>query len=211
MGKMMPRMLMITSRTSTPERQWQGEPERYREPMRREPERYREPERMPERDMRGQGWITWDRMEPPIYPMGSNVTDMREYKRETGKDDAQGKIGFAREREWNGDDADCMDKETAERWVRSMVAADGTRGGKWRSMQDVRALAQQHDMGSDEELPAFWAALNATYSDIAKVAKKYNVDRPDFYADIADALYFTDADAVEDKLEKYYRYLVKKD
>lgn len=207
MGKMTHKMLIASRVGGDPERRRYDEPERYREP---------------ERDMRGQGWITWDRMEQPIYPERGNITDMREYgsrshddagwKRDTGEPE-QGKIGFARDKEqtWHDDDSECMDKETAERWVRSMVSADGTRGGKWRNMQDVRALAQQHGMGSEEELPEFWAALNATYSDIAKVAKKYNVDRPDFYADIASALYFDDVDAVDGKLEKYYRYLVKKE
>lgn len=184
--------------------------------------------------MQGEGYVTWDSLHEPVYrgedepdePRG-NITDMRRYNRvypmrshmEPNQQHHRGmtqqrQIGFGPEQrrsdheEW---DNVTMDHETAERWVRSMTTAEGTRGGKWKSMQDVKALAQSHGMGGEKELPAFWAALNATYSDAVKVAKKYNVDRPDFYADLACALYFDDTDAVPDKLMAYYQHIVKKD
>lgn len=55
----------------------------------------------------------------------------------------------------------------------------------------------------------FWAALNMIYSDYVKVAKKHGVgDKIDFYADMAKS-FLCDKDAPEDKLARYYEYIVR--
>ena len=45
------------------------------------------------------------------------------------------------------------------------------------------------------------------YSDYYKVAKKFNVNNTEFYADLAEA-FLRDKDAADDKLMRYYEYVV---
>lgn len=184
---------------------------------------------MEDAEMRGEGRVTWDNLHEPIYrgmekperdrrAEGGNITDMRQYGRryspQSHMDDGaekhhqmmmeQRKIGFQHH---DGEMAEKhLTRRQAEEWVRGMKD-----GGKWKSMADVKQLAQRLGITDEEELAEFWALLNATYSDICMVAKKYNVDRSDFYADMAKALFLEDEDAVENKPVLYYEYLVKKD
>ena len=55
--------------------------------------------------------------------------------------------------------------------------------------------------------------MNMMYSDYCKVAKKYGVDRPEYYADLAKA-FLRDKDfdgKPEEKLYIYYKAIVEKD
>lgn len=93
-----------------------------------------------------------------------------------------------------------LTRQMAEEWVRGMQNADGTHGEHWTLEQTgsvMRSLSMQHD-------PVEWyVAMNMARSDYYPVAKKYGVDRDDFYACMADA-WLTDPDAVPDKLARYY-------
>ena len=114
----------------------------------------------------------------------------------------QRQIGFQSNQEGG------LDKETVMSWVENMEDDAGVRGGKYSWHQ-----AQQHAIkagitGQEKVLEFFWA-LNAMYADYHKVAKKFGVDRDDFYACLAKA-FLEDPDAVEDKVAMYQRYIVKK-
>lgn len=54
----------------------------------------------------------------------------------------------------------------------------------------------------------FYAAMNMLYSNFGEVFKKHDVATMIFYVDMAKA-FLEDEDAVKDKMEKYYRYIVK--
>lgn len=104
-------------------------------------------------------------------------------------------------------DHEHLDKETIMAWVDDMENADGVRGGKYSWHQ-----TQQHAMnigitGQQRLLEMYWA-MNAMYADYQSVAKKYGVDKPDFYAHLAKA-FIEDPDAVDDKVEAYVEHIVK--
>lgn len=50
--------------------------------------------------------------------------------------------------------------------------------------------------------------MNMMFSDYYPVAKKHNVNTPEFYADLA-AAFINDKDASKDKVEKYYECVVE--
>lgn len=99
-----------------------------------------------------------------------------------------------------------LDRETAERWMRSMENADGSTGAHWTKEQTNKIMQQK---GIEHDPIEFWAAMNATYSDFCKVSAKYGVDNIDYYVDLACAFWLKDKDAVQDKLSTYYEYVVK--
>ena len=117
-------------------------------------------------------------------------------------------MGHQRQIGFQSNDQSGMDKETVMRWVEGMEDDDGVHGGKYSWHQ-----AQQYAMNvgiSDQQkiLEMYWA-MNAMYADYHKVAKKFGVDKADFYACLAKA-FIEDPDAVEDKVEMYNKYIVKK-
>ena len=99
-----------------------------------------------------------------------------------------------------------LDRETAVEWVHGMENADGTTGPHW-TMTETRALLEHRGGGVDPL--AFWAAMNATYSDLGPLFKKYGIDTPGAYADFACAFWLHDKDAVEDKLAADYAGVVR--
>ena len=98
--------------------------------------------------------------------------------------------------------------EEAEEWVRSMKSADGTRGGKWK-IDEVEKLLK--DRGMKYEPIDIWVGMNALYSDLCEVVKRYSFKEPEvnFWLEAAIAYWLEDEDAVEDKLTAYYEYVVE--
>lgn len=94
----------------------------------------------------------------------------------------------------------------AEEWASKMQNADGTTGPHWSMEQTNKVMAQKQIGGSPL---AFYLALNATYSDLCKVFKKYGINNMDAYVDFALAYWMNDKDAVKDKLAAYYESVVK--
>lgn len=88
-------------------------------------------------------------------------------------------------------------------WTKHMKNADGSTSPHW-TLEQVRQVMQQHGITSD--LVEFWVVMNMLYSDGALVAKRYNVDNPSYFADLAKA-WLDDKDAHEDKLARYYKYI----
>lgn len=100
-----------------------------------------------------------------------------------------------------------------ETWKSMMKNEDGTRGAHFTGEQVKRACQKAEidceEFGED----VFCLALNMMYSDYCKVAKKYGVDVPEYYADLAKA-FLRDKDfdgKPEEKLYLYYKTIVEKD
>ena len=100
-----------------------------------------------------------------------------------------------------------------ETWKSMMKNEDGTRGEHFRAEQ-VKHACQQAGIDCEEfGEDIFGLAMNMKYSDYCKVAKKYGVDMPEFYADMAKA-FLRDKDfdgKPEEKLYLYYKAIVEKD
>ena len=100
-----------------------------------------------------------------------------------------------------------------EDWKHEMKNEDGTHGEHFTKEHVKQAASMAgidiHELG---EIP-FCLAMNMMYSDYCKVAMKYGVDRPEFYADMAKA-FLKDKDfhgEPEEKLYLYYKCIVEKD
>ena len=76
------------------------------------------------------------------------------------------------------------------------------------AMFDELTAAVMRQRGYDHKPRDFWLAMNVMYSDFGKVAQKHNLDKPEFFADLADA-FLTDPDAQTGKLARYYRDIVQ--
>lgn len=100
-----------------------------------------------------------------------------------------------------------------ESWKSMMRNEDGTRGEHFHKEQ-VKHACQQAGIDCEEfGEDVFGLAMNMMYSDYCKVAKKYGVDRPEYYADLAKS-FLRDKDfdgKPEEKLYLYYKCVVEKD
>lgn len=97
-----------------------------------------------------------------------------------------------------------IDKQTAEEWTRKMRNSDGSMGPHWK-MEQVKQVMQQK--GIDKDPIEFYVTMNMLYSDYGQVAKTHGINSVDFYIDLAKA-FLDDPDAGDDKLMKYYEYIV---
>lgn len=109
-------------------------------------------------------------------------------------------------REHETSQAIAFDEYKAKEWVRGMRNGDGSTGEHFRAEQ-IEPLRTAHCPQCDKV--EFWAAMNMMYSDYCEVAKKMNVDKPEFYAHMAKA-FLMDEDAGEEKLAKYMKYIAEK-
>lgn len=99
-----------------------------------------------------------------------------------------------------------FDEHKAKEWVARMKNNDGTTGEHFKA-EHAEQMRNAHCPDCDKM--EFWAAMNMMYSDYCDVAKKMNIDRPDFYAHMAKA-FLMDKDAGEDKMAKYMKYIAEK-
>lgn len=102
-----------------------------------------------------------------------------------------------------------FDKQTAMEWVEHMEDKEGVKGGQY-SWHQAQQYGRNLGIVGEERLIEFYAAMNAMYSDFRPVAKKFGVDKPEFYAHMAKC-FIEDPDAVEDKVEAYYQHVAKHD
>ena len=99
-------------------------------------------------------------------------------------------------------------KEDAFYWVEHMENSDGTTGAQW-TMDETSAMAKS--MGVYLPACIWFAAVNMMRSDYCMVARKHGVDKPEFYADMAQAfLLDKDAGEPEAKIAAYYHCIAKK-
>lgn len=122
--------------------------------------------------------------------------------------------GRRRRRDYGNEDLEYFTLEDIEGWKHEMVNDDGTRGEHFTKDQ-VEQTAHQLGMKMDEVGgdKVFCLAMNMMYSDYCKVAQKFGVDRPDFYAELAKA-FLKDKDFdgdPEEKLYLYYKCIVEED
>ena len=93
--------------------------------------------------------------------------------------------------------------EKAEAWLLSMQNEDGTTGPHW-------SIDETNTFKPAEVSEYCWeCAMNMMYSDYYSVAIAYNVNIPEFYADMARAFLFDkDAKSPKDKISAYYNCIV---
>ena len=107
-----------------------------------------------------------------------------------------------------------MSKKDFEKWGKSLENEDGSRGEHFKKEQ-AEQLARQmgidiHSLGGAE---VFAMAMNMMYADYCSVARKYGVDRPEYYADLAKA-FLHDKDYKgnpEEKLWLYYKCIASEE
>ena len=106
-------------------------------------------------------------------------------------------------------DAAAFDRETAIHWAEHMQNADGSTGPHW-TMEQTSAVADASGAGHDIPHWVFGVTMNMMYSDYYEVARKFGVNVPEFYAELARAfLMDKDGPGPEEKLCAYYRCIVK--
>lgn len=98
----------------------------------------------------------------------------------------------------------------AKEWVEHMVNEDGTMGAHWTVAQTTPLAATAGITLGDITDCAWNAAMNMMYSDYCAVATKFNVNKPEFYAEMAKAfLCDKDAPSPMEKLAAYYHGIVE--
>lgn len=153
-----------------------------------------------------------------------NDYDMRDRRNDYGDMERGRDYATYNDRRMNDYDYDYRDRrdygepemfshKDMETWKSMMRNEDGTRGEHFRK-EDVKRACQQAGIDCEEfGEDVFCLAMNMMYSDYCKVAKKYGVDRPEYYADLAKA-FLRDKDfdgKPEEKLYLYYKTIVEKD
>ena len=93
-------------------------------------------------------------------------------------------------------------------WAKDMKNTDGSSSAHW-SMEDTETVRKTRNI-NDCKPEDFWITMNMMYSDYQSVAKKYGIDKPEFYADMARG-FLMDKDSKQgrEKLEAYYDHVVK--
>lgn len=114
-----------------------------------------------------------------------------------------GRMDDENDPEW--DENDHFD---GKKWVSKLKNADGSTGAHW-DKQKSDELRLNRNM-QDIEPEAFYIALNMLYSDYQPALKKFGVDRPEVYAELAKA-FLMDKDGKQgmEKLKAYYEAIVK--
>ena len=113
--------------------------------------------------------------------------------------------------DWGDDVDDKITREKAEKWVSHMTGSDPAHpdGGRWK-MDEVKPFAQKYGFPTNgSEFYEFFLVMNAMYSDYYEVAKKFGVNNPDFFAELAKA-FIHDKDANPGKVEMYFKHIAKK-
>lgn len=110
-----------------------------------------------------------------------------------------------------GDDEETeLTQKDIKKWEKDLVNDDGTRGAHWDKMQ-IDDVAKKMGINPEEFGDGVLALMtNVMYSDYCAVAKKFGVDRPEFYVEMAKA-FLKDKDFDGDGAEKaflYYTFIV---
>lgn len=132
------------------------------------------------------------------FEMDGIAGDMKGY--------AKGRISPTKDHYMINEEPEKLDEKTAKKWVKSMENADGTKGGHWTQKETDEIMEK---LGLDCDSLEFWVAMCAVYSDFCEVFKQLGIDKPENYAEFAEAFWFEDEDAKDNKLARYYEYIVK--
>lgn len=98
-----------------------------------------------------------------------------------------------------------MSHKDIEKWKKHMKNQDGTMGEHFKKDQVMQAARQIGVNPEEYGEHIFPLVMNMMYSDYCAVAKKFGLDRPDFYAELAKA-FLNDKDFEGDPEEKVYLY-----
>lgn len=99
-----------------------------------------------------------------------------------------------------------MSHKDIEKWKKHMKNQDGTMGEHFKKeqvMQAARQIGVNPEEYGNEHI--FGLVMNMMYSDYCAVAKKFGLDRPDFYAELAKA-FLNDKDFGGEPEEKVWLY-----
>ncbi len=107
-----------------------------------------------------------------------------------------------------------LSREDMEKWKHGLENADGSHGEHFKPEQ-LEQLARQMNIDIERMggMDVFCMAVNMMYADYCGVARKYNLDRPEYYIDLAKA-FLEDKDFHgngEEKLWLYYKCIVSDD
>lgn len=148
-----------------------------------------------------------ERMEKEEHEGGRKHRQMDRRRNEEDEDDLSGSF---RHRETSGHVSEKgteeLTEEKVKKWVNGMQGSDGKTGAHYQ--MDQAELLRANYCPQCDKLE-FYGCINMIYSDYSEVAKRYSVDRPEFYAHMAKA-FLMDKDAEEGKLAKYMRYVAGK-
>lgn len=105
-----------------------------------------------------------------------------------------------------------LTKAEKHQWEQSMHNTDGTHGPHYDMAQVVQAAEKVGIRFNEFDEKDLALIMNMFYSDYGQVFRKYGVDKPEFYADIAKA-YFDDPDGPDpdDKLSRQYHCMLNHD
>lgn len=174
-----------------------------------------EPEARRRRDSRGRYALNYMGDEPemggtPWYPPAMSMTPMGKHPGNSyGDVYAHGSIyapGAMNHPMGMGDMNQPVDEHTARMWVQKMKQPPGGKPMPAFKPEESEALRKTHCPQCD--MWEFFVALNMRYSDEFEVAKKFGLDRPDYYAALAKS-FLEDDDAGPHKLRKYMTIIPK--
>lgn len=107
-----------------------------------------------------------------------------------------------------------LTREDMEKWKHSLENADGSRGEHFKKEQLEPAVRQMNiDIERMGGMDVFCMAVNMMYADYCGVARKFGVDRLDYYVELAKA-FLEDKDFAgksEEKLWLYYKCIASDD
>jgi hypothetical protein len=98
-----------------------------------------------------------------------------------------------------------MSHKDIENWKRHLKNQDGTMGEHFKKEQVMQAARQIGVNPEEYGEHIFPLVMNMMYSDYCAVAKKFGLDRPDFYAELAKA-FLNDKDFGGEPEEKVWLY-----
>ena len=98
-----------------------------------------------------------------------------------------------------------MSNNDIEKWKNHMKNQDGTMGEHFKKEQVMQAARQIGVNPEEYGEHIFPLVMNMMYSDYCAVAKKFGLDRPDFYAEMAKA-FLNDKDFSGEPEEKVWLY-----
>ena len=106
-----------------------------------------------------------------------------------------------------------MSHKDIENWKNHMKNQDGTMGEHFKKDQVMQAARQIGVNPEEYGEHIFPLVMNMMYSDYCAVAKKFGLDRPDFYAELAKA-FLNDKDfggEPEEKVFLYYKCIAEQE
>ena len=104
-----------------------------------------------------------------------------------------------------GDDDDKLSKHEMKEWEEDLVNDDGTRGAHFKPEQIDQAARSMGIDPKEFQDGLLCVITNAMYADYCSVAKKFGVDRIEFYIELSKA-FLQDKDFDGDGAEKAYLY-----